>query len=113
MKHFETRFLKEVEAFISTLEPKTIRKVLYNIELAEHTNDPKLFKKLQNDIWEFRTKYAGLQIRLLAFWDKTDKKETLVIATHGFIKKVEKVPKKEINRAVRSRERYFKNKLKQ
>jgi hypothetical protein len=40
--------------------------------LAEQTNDPRLFNKLQNDIWEFRTKYAGLQIRLLAFWDKTD-----------------------------------------
>lgn len=43
-------------------------------------------------VGEFRTKYAGLQIRLLAFWDKTDSKETLVIATHGFIKKVDKIP---------------------
>jgi hypothetical protein len=41
--------------------------VFYNIDLAEQTNDPKLFKKLKNDIWEFRTLYAGLQIRLLAF----------------------------------------------
>lgn len=29
----------------------------------------------------------GKQNRLLAFWDKTDKTETLVFATHGFIKK--------------------------
>ncbi|TAG64358.1 MAG: type II toxin-antitoxin system RelE/ParE family toxin, partial [Runella slithyformis] len=29
--------------------------------------DPKLFKKLQNDIWELRTKFGGLQIRLFAF----------------------------------------------
>jgi len=70
------------------------------------------FKKLQNDIWEFRTKYAGLQIRLLAFWDKTDGKETLVLATHGFIKKVDKVPKNEIERAVKIRVKYFENKLK-
>jgi len=66
---------------------KQPRKIIYNIDLAEQTNDPRLFKKLQNDIWEFRTKYAGLQIRLLAFWDKTDNKETLVIVTHGFGKK--------------------------
>ncbi|MCH8496320.1 MAG: type II toxin-antitoxin system RelE/ParE family toxin [Balneolales bacterium] len=46
---------------------------------------------------------AGLQIRLLAFWDKTDSKETLVIATHGFIKKVDKIPGNELNRAVRLR----------
>lgn len=93
MKYFETRFLEEVDTFIAGLESKTVKKIFYNIDLAEQTNDPKLLKKLQNDIWEFRTKYAGLQIRLLAFWDKTDNKETLVIATHGFIKKLTKFQK--------------------
>ena len=71
-----------------------------------------LFKKLQKDIWEFRTKYGGQQIRLLAFWDKTKSKETLVFATHGFIKKVDKVPSNEIERAVNIRKRYFENSLK-
>lgn len=112
MNYFETRFLEEVNEFISGLDTKTIRKIIYNIDLAEQTNDPKLFKKLQQDIWEFRTNYAGLQIRLLAFWDKTDKKETLVIATHAFAKKTSKVPAKEIERALRLRETYFDNKLK-
>lgn len=112
MKYFETRFLEEADEFISGLDSKTIKKIFYNIDLAEQTNDPKLLKKLQNDIWEFRTKFGGLQIRLLAFWDKTDNKETLVIATHGFVKKVEKVPKSEIDRAIRIRNNYFENKLK-
>jgi phage-related protein len=67
-------------------------------------------KKLQNDIWEFRTKFVGQQIRLLAFWDKSDNKETLVIATHGFIKKVDKVPQNEIERAKRIKNEYFRNK---
>jgi len=110
MRFFETIFLDDARKFISGLDQKSIKKVIYNIDLAEQTNDPKLFKKLQNDIWEFRTKYNGSQIRLLAFWDKTDNKETLVIATHGFIKKVDKVPKNEIERAVRLKENYFKNK---
>jgi len=110
MRYFETRFLDEADKFISGLDKKTARKVFYNIDLAEQTNDPKLLKKLQNEIWEFRTKFAGLQIRLLAFWDKTDNKETLVIATHGFIKKIDKVPTNEIDRAVRLREKYFNNK---
>ena len=110
MKYFETKFLDEAEEFIASLDRKTIKKIFYNIDLAEQTNDPKLFKKLQSEIWEFRTKYAGLQVRLLAFWDKTDGKETLVIATHGFIKKVDKVPANEINRAIRLREEYFKKK---
>jgi len=110
MRYFETIFLKEVDEFLSTLDSKTIKKVLYNIDLAEHTNDPKLLKKIQNDIWEFRTLYAGLQIRLLAFWDRSDNKRTLVVATHGFLKKVDKVPAKEILRAVSLRDKYFNNK---
>ncbi|NQW76909.1 MAG: type II toxin-antitoxin system RelE/ParE family toxin [Cytophagales bacterium] len=110
MRYFETKFLEEAEEFISELDLKMIKKIFYNIDLAEQTNDPKLFKKLQNDIWEFRTKYAGLQIRLLAFWDKTDNKKTLVLATHGLIKKVDKVPANEIDRAARLRVKYFENK---
>lgn len=110
MRFFETRFLSEADKFISTLNAKAIRKVFYNIDLAEQTNDPRLFKKLNKDIWEFRTVYSGIQIRLLAFWDKTNGQETLVMATHGFIKKVDKVPTNEINRAERIRENYFNNK---
>ncbi len=112
MRYFETKFLEEADEFISGLDRKIIKKILYNIDLAEQTNNPKLFKKLQNDIWELRTKYAGLEIRLLAFWDKTDNKETLVLATHGFLKKVDKVPANEIERAVTLRNKYFENKLK-
>jgi hypothetical protein len=51
--------------------------------------------------------YMGKQIRLLAFWDKIDNIETLVEATHGFIKKVDKVPAKEIERAENLRKKYF------
>lgn len=111
MRFFETKFLEEVDEFISRLDSKTIKRIFYNIDLAEQTNDPKLFKKLHYDIWEFLTKFAGLHIRLLAFWDKTDNKETLVIATHGFVKKVDKVPANEIDKAVRLKDKYFNNKL--
>ena len=112
LQYFQTRFLEEAEKFIATLEKKAARKLFYNIDLAEQTNDPKLFKKLQKDIWEFRTVYGGNQIRLLAFWDKDIKTNTLVFATNGFIKKVDKVPAKEIERAVNIRNKYFENKEK-
>lgn len=112
MKYFETLFLEEADKFLAELDPKTLKKIFYNIDLAEQTNDPRLLKKLQHDIWEFRTYCGGLQIRLLAFWDKSDKKNTLVIATHGFIKKVDKVPKNEIDRALRLKDNYFENKRK-
>lgn len=109
MKYFSTVFLEDANEFISKLDSKTIRKVLYIIDLAEQTNDPKFFKKIQKDIWEFRARFAGQQIRLLAFWDKRDKRETLVIATHGFIKKVDKVPENELERAIRLQYEYFNN----
>jgi phage-related protein len=113
IRFFETKFMEEANEFLSTLDEKMVRKVLYHIDLAEQTNDPKLFKKLQQDIWEFRTKFGGLQIRMLAFWDKTSPKRTLVIATHGFVKKVDKIPANELKRASRLRDKYFENKRKE
>ena len=67
MRYFETKFLEDADAFIAQLNPKTIKKILYHIDLAEQTNNPKLFKKLNDDLWEFRTKSLKLHIRLLAF----------------------------------------------
>jgi len=104
--------LEEANKFLASLDIKAARKVIYNIDLAEQSNDPRLFKKLQNDIWEFRTNFGGQQIRLLAFWDKEKESETLIFATHGFIKKVDKVPKNEIERAVNIRTKYFESKHK-
>lgn len=110
MRYFETRFLEEVDEFLTQLDPKAVKKVLYNIDFAEQTNDMRLFKKLNKNIWEFRTKFGGLSIRLLAFWDTSDNKESLVIATHGIIKKTDKVPAKEIKKAENIRKLYFKDK---
>jgi len=110
MRFFETRFMDDAEQFLAKLDSKTVRKVLYNIDLAEQTNDPRLLKKLTSEIWEFRTRFSGTQVRLLAFWDKSDHHTTLVIATHGFIKKVDKVPEREIERAIRLKEKYFDSK---
>jgi phage-related protein len=48
----------------------------------------------------------------LAFWDKTNKTDTLVIATHGIVKKTNKMPAKEIDKADKIRKAYFNNKMK-
>ena len=105
-------FLNRLLRFLESLDKKAQLKVIYNIDKAKLKTDPKLFKKLEDDIWEFRTVYAGLQYRILAFWDKTDNTETLVLASHGFIKKVDKVPKKEIEKAKNTRTQYFEQKKK-
>lgn len=107
MQFFEAIFLEEVDKFLETLDYKSKNKVIFNVHVAEQTNDPELFKKLNENIWEFRSRYLGKQIRLLAFWDKTNKENTLVFASNGFIKKTQKTPTNEIERAERIRKNYF------
>ena len=109
-KLFEIIFLEDAFNFLKELERKHYEKILYNIRKAQTEHDPELFKKLNNDIWEFRTLYQGLQYRLFAFWDKTSTSETLVISTHGFIKKRSKVPENEIQKAIQQRIKYFEEK---
>ena len=108
---FEVIFLKQAIEFVETLDLKTRKKIYYNIDKARLLNDPKLFKKIEGEIWEFRTQYKGIQYRLFAFWDKNDGKKTLVLSTHGIIKKVSKVPKAEIEKAEKIRLKYFNNKI--
>ena len=110
--YFEIVFLNEAFEFLKSIDTKHSNKILYNIRKAKQKNDPELFKKLTDNIWEFRTLYQGLQYRLLAFWDKTDNANTLVISTHGFIKKQSKVPDNEIDKAEQQRKKYFNDKLK-
>lgn len=106
-KLFEVIFLDEAFEFLKGLDRKHYEKILYNIRKAQTQHDPELFKKLNSEIWEFRTVYQGIQYRLLAFWDKTSKTQTLVISTHGIIKKRSKVPDNEIQKATEQRTRYF------
>ncbi len=110
MQFFETIFLEEADKFMESLDVKSNKKIMFNVRIAEQTNDPELFKKLNGNIWEFRTKYLGKQLRLLAFWDKTDREQTLVLATSGFIKKTQKTPVSEIERAEKIRLKYFEDK---
>jgi phage-related protein len=86
-KLFDIIFLKEVFEYLQKLKPKHYEKIIYNIRKAQTEQDAELFKKLDGEIWEFRTLFQGLQYRLLAFWDKSKTEETLVVSTHGFIKK--------------------------
>ena len=107
---FSVDFLDDAKAFLDGLDKKTRKKILYNIWKARSTNDAELFKILQGEIWEFRSKFNKIYYRLFAFWDKTDKTDTVVISTHGLVKKTDKIPKTEIERAEKLREQYFNDK---
>ena len=104
---FRVDFLEEAKEFLDNLDEKSRAKIIYNIWKSRSTNDKELFKKLQDEIWEFRTKYNKSYYRLFAFWDKTDKDDTVVISTHGLLKKTDKIPKSDVEKAERLREKYF------
>ena len=84
---FKIIFLDDALSFLVGIPEDAREKIIYNIDKVLFKNDPEIFKKLRDDIWEIRTFYMGLQYRILAFWNKRKREDTLVIATHGFIKK--------------------------
>ena len=109
---FRVLFLEEAAEFLDSIDPKAREKIIFNIRKAQVLNDKELFKKLSGEIWEFRTLFNKTHYRLFAFWDKTEKTDTIVISTHGIIKKTDKTPLTDLNKADNIRKRYFKQKSK-
>ena len=107
---FNVEFLEEAIEFLDSLDDKSREKILYNIYKARVVTDKELFKKLSGETWEFRTLYNKKYFRLFAFWDKTEKTETVVVSTNGIVKKTDKIPKSEIEKAERIRKQYFEHK---
>ena len=103
-------YMEEALTFIEGLPQSAgdkVYEVVHRIEGGER--NAVLFSKLEEtDIWEFRVLYNRVKYRLFAFWDTEE--QTLVIATHGIIKKTQKTPPKEIAKAEKIRQEYFKSK---
>ena len=107
---FQVQFLEDAAEFLDKLDEKAREKIYYNIQKARFSNDNELFKKLKGEIWEFRSLFNKTHYRLFAFWDKMGKEETVVISTHGIIKKTDKTPPGEIEKAENLRKLYFEQK---
>ena len=54
---FKVEFLEPVMEFLESLDQKSREKILYNIWKSRSVNNNELFKKLDGEIWEFRTLY--------------------------------------------------------
>lgn len=107
-RDYKLMLLEDAEQFLASL-PENVRfKITYNIRrvLAGEINK-ELFAKLDDSdgIWEFRTLYQKTKYRLFSFWDK--EKDTIIIATHGIVKKTQKTPPKEIAKAEEIKKKYF------
>ena len=110
MHRLEIVLMDETRDFISSLPEAAAYKIYYNMRrVAGGDRSSELFKKLEgSEIWEFRTFYNKACYRIFAFWDTMNK--TLVVATHGIVKKTRKTPLKEIAKAEAIRIEYFKSK---
>ena len=104
---FQVLLSEEVRAFLRLLSEKDREKILYNIRKAQLVHDDELFKKLTDEIREFRTLFNRTHYRIFAFWDEAGPSATLVLTTHGIVKKTGKTPPADLARAEQIRRRYF------
>ena len=112
-KPIEIILLSDADKFIEQIENTARKKLFYAIRKTKMRIYGNWFEKLKGskDIFEFRVKDSKKFFRLFAFWDSTGDKETLIVCTHGLIKKTNKTPKQDIERAEMIKEKYFKGLL--
>ena len=97
------------QGFLDSLEIKMQAKMVRTIAfLQENGSDLRepYSEYLQDGILELRAKVGSNISRVLYFFFDGKK----AILTHGFIKKTQKTPRKEIDRALRYKEEYFSRK---
>jgi len=98
-----------VEEFLDSLPSKVAQKVTWVLSLLEDLEviPAHYFAKMPgtDDIWECRVKLASNIYRIFAFWDSGQ-----IILTHGFIKKTQKTPRNEIEKAEGYKKDYFERK---
>lgn len=98
-----------VEEFLDSLPPKVAQKVTWVLGLLEDLEviSAQYFAKMPgtDNIWECRIKLGSNIYRIFAFWD-----ENKIILTHGFIKKTQKTPRNEIEKAENHKRDYFQRK---
>lgn len=107
-KPIQIKFLKEAEQYFFAQNEKVQERFLMLFDKTALGLKGDWFKKLKNSkgIFEFRHSDSHKFYRILAFWS-SEEKHTLIIATHGFDKKRNKTPQREILRAEKLKEKYL------
>ncbi len=98
-----------VEDFLIMIPSKAAQKVAWVLRLLVQLErvPGQYFCKMEgtDDIWECRIKQGSDIYRIFAFWDANE-----IILTHGFIKKSQKTPRREIERAQEFKKDYWRSK---
>jgi len=96
-----------VEDFFDSLPGKVVQKIAWVLEILESQGmlPTTYFKKLvKTEIWECRIQQGSNIYRIFCFFDKG----SVIILTHGLVKKTQKTPSDEIKRAEDYRNDYMK-----
>lgn len=104
-------FLKPAENFFDEIELSARKKFFFCMRKTKSRIFGEWFKKMAGtkDIFEFKILDQGKNYRLFAFWDPRNVGVSLLVCTHGIIKKTDKTPRSEINRAEDIKKGYFEN----
>ena len=57
---FDVTYMEAALSYLESLPEKVQDKIAYNISKSRYFMDKELFKKLNDDIWEFRTRYSRI-----------------------------------------------------
>lgn len=97
--------------FLDSLPGKAAQKAAWTLSLLEDFDivPSSYFKKLTGteDIWECRVQVASDSYRIFCFFDG----KSVIVLTHGFVKKTQKTPQREIKRAESFRREYLTRRL--
>lgn len=111
-KKIEVELLEEAEIYFLALNVKIQAKFLKAFDKTESGLKGPWFEKLnsKDGIFEFRERDQEKFYRILSFWYGDAESKTLILCTHGLDKKSNKTPKSEIEKAIRIKELYLKDK---
>jgi phage-related protein len=101
-----------VQEFLDSLTGKAAQKITWVLSLIEDLDivPSTYFKKLVSteEIWECRIQFGSNAYRIFCFFNG----HSVVVLTHGIIKKTQKTPQREIERAEAYRRDYLQRRLK-
>ncbi|MBI4699035.1 MAG: type II toxin-antitoxin system RelE/ParE family toxin [Nitrospirae bacterium] len=100
-----------VQEFLDSLSGKVAQKIAWVLSLVEDLDvvPSTYFKKLvrTEEIWECRIQLGSNAYRIFCFFDG----HSVVVLTHGLIKKTQKTPQREIERAETYRRDYLQRRI--
>ena len=101
-----------MQEFLDSLPGKAAQKVTWVLNLIEELDIvPAIYlKKLVSteEIWECRIQLGSNAYRIFCFFDGN----SVVVLTHGILKKTQKTPQRDIERAEAYRREYLQRRLK-